>query len=192
MVSALRTATALLAVLSLLTGVIYPLAVTIIAHVAFPRQASGSWILEGAKVVGSELIGQPFAQPEYFWGRLSATSPHPYNAAASSGSNYGPLHPDLKQAALARITALRAWPVPPGDVPVDLVTASASGLDPDISPAAAAYQLPRVAAARKMTEDSVRKLIAEQTTGRFLGLLGEPRVNVLRLNRALDALSNGR
>ena len=173
--------------LTLITGVAYPLAVTGLAKVAFPSQADGSLIVKDGKVVGSTLIGQPFDDPKYFWGRPSATSPSPYNAAASSGSNLGPTNPALVKAVKERVDALRA--ADPGNtapVPVDLVTASASGLDPHISPAAALYQTGRVARARKLDEDAVRALVAKHTEGRQLGFLGEPRVNVLALNLALD------
>ncbi len=186
MIQQLRTATLVLIALTFLTGGVYPLVVTAIAHVAFPTQANGSLIQRGAQIAGSELIGQPFSRPEYFWGRLSATAPFPYNAAASSGSNFGPLHPGLKQAAEARLSALQAAGSSGKTVPVDLLTASASGLDPHISPAAAEFQAPRIAASRKMSENAVRELIRQSTEGRQLGILGEPRVNVLRLNLALD------
>lgn len=182
----LRIATILLLAMTLLTGVAYPLAVTAVAQLVFPHQAGGSLIHDGEHTVGSELIGQPFSAPEYFWGRLSATSPVPYNAAASSGSNFGPLNPALKDAAETRIAALKAAGGNESNIPVDLVTSSGSGLDPEISHAAADFQVPRVAAARKMTHDAVRELVREHTSQRQLGLLGEPRVNVLRLNRALD------
>jgi K+-transporting ATPase ATPase C chain len=176
-------------VLTLITGVLYPLAVTAVAQILFPRQANGSLLIAGGQVAGSTLIGQPFDQPRYFWGRLSATSPFPYNAAASGGSNLGPTNGALLDEAQARIQALRA--ADPGNttrIPVDLVTSSASGLDPHISPAAAEYQVPRVARARGIPEATVRQLVARFTQGRQLGLLGEPRVNVLELNRALDGL----
>ena len=186
MLHQLRAATVMFAALTVLTGVVYPLFISVIAQVAFPRQANGSLIQIDSRTVGSELIGQSFTRPEYFWGRLSATGPVPYNAAASGGSNYGPLHPDLKKAAEARIAALQAGGAPTKGVPVDLVTASGSGLDPHISPAAAEVQVARVVAARRMSEDTVRKLVREHTEGRQLGILGEPRVNVLRLNLALD------
>jgi len=176
-----------LALMTLLTGVLYPLTVTAIARVAFPTQAEGSLIRDGDVIVGSDAIGQAFSRPEHFWGRLSATSRMPYDAAASSGTNYGPLHPEAKKAAEARIAALKAHPVPERPIPVDLVTASASGLDPHISPAAAEYQVPRVATARGMTELAVRELVQRHTSGRFLGILGEPRVHVLRLNLELDS-----
>jgi K+-transporting ATPase ATPase C chain len=191
----LRPALVSLLVLTLVTGVLYPLVVTGIAQVAFPSQANGSLIVEGGRVRGSALIGQPFDDPRYFWGRLSATGVHPYNAvdpeagAGSSGSNLGPLNPALLEAVQSRIDALRAAdPEATGPFPVDLVTASASGLDPHISPAAAAYQVRRVAQARGLSEEQVRQLVAQHTEGRDLGILGEPRVNVLRLNLALDNL----
>lgn len=183
----LRPALVVFAALTGLTGIVYPSAVTMIAQGAFGRQANGSVMHEGGRAVGSELIGQAFTKPEYFWGRLSATAPVPYNAAASSGSNYGPLHPALQAAAQARIEALRRYGGRPADVPVDLVTSSASGLDPQISPAAAEYQVARVAQYRGWTADEVRRLVRQHTAGRTWGLLGEPRVNVLQLNLALDA-----
>lgn len=186
MLHQLRAATVMFAALTVLTGVVYPLFISVIAQVAFPRQANGSLIQIDSRTVGSELIGQSFTRPEYFWGRLSATGPVPYNAAASGGSNFGPLHPDLKKAAEARIAALQAGGAPTKGIPVDLVTASGSGLDPHISPAAAEVQVARVVAARRMSEDTVRRLVREHTEGRQLGILGEPRVNVLRLNLALD------
>lgn len=186
----LRSAIAMLAVLTLLTGLLYPLLVTGIAQVVFPAQANGSLIMgANGQLLGSELIGQPFAEPQYFWGRLSATGPFPYNAAASSGSNYGPLNEDLLATTQARIAALKAAdPDNTAPIPVDLVTASGSGLDPHISPAAAAYQARRVARARGLDEATVQHLVAQHTKGRTLGLLGEPRVNVLKLNIALDQL----
>ena len=184
----LRPALAALVAFTLITGLVYPLLVTGIAQAVFPRQANGSLIARNGAIVGSTLIGQPFDDPRYFWGRLSATSRVPYNASASSGSNYGPLNPNLAAAAQARIDALKAAdPTNTAPIPVDLVTASGSGLDPEISPAAAEYQVARVAAARGMRAEDVRALVAEHTHGRTFGLLGEARVTVLDLNLALDA-----
>lgn len=183
-----RPALLLLALFTLLTGVIYPLAVTGIAQIVFPWQANGSLITaaEGSPA-GSSLIGQPFSAPGYFWSRPSATAPMPYNAAASSGSNLAPTSPLLLEAVASRVAALRAAdPANPAPVPVDLVTASGSGLDPQISPAAAEYQVPRVARARGLDAATVRQLVAQHTTGRTFGFLGEPGVNVLELNLALD------
>jgi potassium-transporting ATPase KdpC subunit len=189
MIKELKPAILMLLLLTLLTGVVYPLVVTGISQVAFPARANGSLIVRGDRAVGSSLIGQPFSDSKYFWSRPSATSPYPYNAAASSGSNQGPTNPALTDAVSARIKALRdADPDNKADVPVDLVTASASGLDPHISPAAAEYQVNRVARVRKLDPSKVRALVAENTEGRQLGVLGEPGVNVLRLNLALDAL----
>jgi potassium-transporting ATPase KdpC subunit len=188
----LRPAIVVLLLLTLVTGVAYPLLVTGIAQIVFPWQANGSLIPRGGQPVGSALIGQPFDDPKYFWGRLSATAPFAYNAAASTGSNYGPLNPAFRAAAKARIDALRA--ADPGNkalIPVDLVTASGSGLDPHISPAAALYQVSRVAKARRLDEARVRQLVESKIEGRQLGVLGEPRVNVLVLNLALDALTRG-
>jgi K+-transporting ATPase ATPase C chain len=187
MCTQLRPAIVSLALFTVITGVVYPLAVTGLAQVFFPHQANGSLIVKEGQAIGSELIGQPFDDPKYFWGRLSATAPFPYNAAASAGSNLGPLNADLVEAVQARTNALRA--ADPGNtapIPVDLVTASASGLDPHISVAAALYQVPRVARARGLSEDQVRSLVMQFTEGRQFGILGEPRVNVLRLNLALD------
>jgi len=184
----LRPALVLFVVLSLLTGLLYPLLVTGVAQAVFPHQANGSLIQRDGKTVGSELIGQPFSQPGHFWSRPSATGPMAYNAAASGGSNFGPSHPALAEAVRARIAALRAAdPGNPWLVPVDLVTASASGLDPHISLAAARYQVPRVARLRAMAPDQVNALVDQHTEGAWLGFLGEPRVNVLALNLALDA-----
>jgi len=183
----LRPALVLLAALTLITGLLYPLVVTGVAQVLFPRQANGSLMLIDGTPVGSSLIGQPFDTPKYFWGRLSATSPFPYNAAASSGSNLGPTNDALIKAVQTRIDALKtADPDNLLPLPVDLVTASGSGLDPHISPASAAYQVRRVARARGTEEAVVRKLVSQHTEGRQLGILGEPRVNVLALNFALD------
>lgn len=180
-----NSATVLLA-LTLITGVAYPLFITAIAQLLFPHQANGSLLTEDDKLVGSELIGQQFAKPEYFWGRVSATSPVPYNAAASSGSNLGPANPQLRKIAERQAASLLKYPHPSGPIPIDLLTSSASGLDPHISPAAAEFQIPRIAKLRQMSTDQVRKLVSAATTGRQLGILGEPRVNVLKLNLSLD------
>jgi potassium-transporting ATPase KdpC subunit len=185
----LRPALVFFLVLSLITGVAYPLLVTGAAQALFPTQAAGSLIVRDGKPVGSALIGQNFSDPAHFWGRPSATGPMPYNASASGGSNQGPLNPALADAVKARIAALRA--ADPGNtapVPVDLVTASASGLDPHISPAAAQYQLARVARVRGLAPDRVQALVDRHTEAPLLGLLGEPRVHVLQLNLALDAI----
>jgi K+-transporting ATPase ATPase C chain len=183
--SALR----MLLVLTVLTGVVYPLLVTGIAQLAFPAAASGSLIRRDGKLVGSALIGQGFADPRYFWGRLSATSPTAYDAASSSGSNDGPLSPALVAAARARVDALvAADPQHRTPVPVDLVTSSASGLDPHVTPAGARYQVARVARARGLDPAAVEQLVERHTEGRLLGVLGEPRVDVLELNLALDAM----
>jgi K+-transporting ATPase ATPase C chain len=174
---------------TLITGVAYPLLVTGVSQAVSPARASGSLIVKDGKVVGSALIGQPFDDPKYFLGRPSATSPFPYNAAASSGSNLSPTNPVLISAVQGRVEALRAAdPTNKAAVPVDLVTASGSGLDPHISPAAALYQVSRVARERHLASDAVRQLVERHIEGRFLGVLGEPRVNVLALNLALDAL----
>lgn len=184
----LRPAIISFLVLSVITGIVYPLAVTAVAQAAFPIQAKGSLIVKGGQPVGSMLVGQPFDDPKYFWGRLSATSPFPYNAAASSGSNLGPTNRALMDDVQARIDALRqADPNNTAPIPVDLVTSSGSGLDPNISPAAAEYQVSRVARARAMDPAKVRALVAQCTEGRQFLILGEPRVNVLQLNLALDA-----
>jgi potassium-transporting ATPase KdpC subunit len=183
----LRQSFMLLLVLTVITGVLYPLAATGLSQLVFPNQANGSLIERDGKPIGSELIGQSFTDPKYFWGRPSATSPNPYNASASSGSNQGPGNPALRDAVKQRIAALHA--VDPGNtapVPVDLVTASGSGLDPEISLAAAQYQLERVARTRGMSSAQLQALVNEYATGRQLGVLGEPRINVLRLNLALD------
>lgn len=188
--SLLLTATRALVVLTALSGLAYPLLVTALSGALFGAQASGSLIERDGKVVGSRLIGQPFSGQGYFWGRPSATGTMPYNAAASSGANVGPTHPGLAGRLAAAVAAIRAaHPTQRGPVPVDLVTMSASGLDPHISPAAAAYQIDRVAGARAMSPTTVRDLVEKATEGRQLAFLGEPRVNVLKLNLALDALS---
>lgn len=191
MLKILRQSLIVLVAFAVITGIIYPLAITGIARGVFPNKANGSLVVQNDKVVGSALIGQPFSDPKYFWSRPSATSPVPYNAAASSGSNLGPTNPALLQAVQERIAALRA--ADPGNdqpVPVDLVTASGSGLDPHVTPAAAYYQVGRVAIARGLSEEAVRALVAKHTEGRQWGVLGEPRVNVLELNLALDSLGN--
>ncbi len=196
MIRQLRPALAVLFALTIVTGILYPLAITGIAQLVFPHQANGSLIVQNGKPVGSELIGQQFSDPRYFWGRLSATGDYPYNAfnaqtlTGSSGSNYGPMNPALIAAAQARIQALKA--ADPGNtapIPLDLVTASGSGLDPNISIAAALYQAARVARLRDLPLAQVQALIARYTQGRQLGLLGEQRVNVLELNLALDQLA---
>ena len=185
----LRPAIALFVLLTLLTGIVYPLLVTVLAQVLFPAEAAGSLILRDGRTVGSALIGQNFADPGHFWGRPSATTPQPYNGIASNASNLGPLNPALSDAVRGRIAALRAAdPGNPAPIPVDLVTTSGSGLDPHISVAAADYQAARVARARALPLARIRALIAAHTAGRLLGVLGEPRVNVLELNLALDAL----
>jgi potassium-transporting ATPase KdpC subunit len=184
---ALRT----LLFLTLVTGLAYPLIVTGIAQIVFPDRANGSLLRSGDTIVGSELIGQPFSDSKYFWGRPSATSPMPYNGGASSGSNQGPLNPAHKDAVEERIKSLReAGGDAARPVPIDLVTASGSGLDPHISPAAAQYQIPRVAKARGLPESALQELIAQHTEGRQFGVLGEPRVNVLELNLTLDRIGN--
>jgi K+-transporting ATPase ATPase C chain len=188
MLSHIRAAVVSLVVFTVVTGIAYPLVITGIAQLVFPHQATGSLIVKDGKPVGSTLIGQPFDDPKYFWSRPSATSPFGYNAGASAGSNLSPTNADLIKTVQGRVDALRA--ADPGNtapVPVDLVTASGSGLDPDISPAAALYQMGRVAKARKLDEAVVRSLVAQYTQGRQLGLFGEPRVNVLALNLALDS-----
>jgi K+-transporting ATPase ATPase C chain len=188
MLTHVRAAVVSLALFTVVTGLAYPAIVTVIAQLAFPHQANGSLIVKDGKAVGSALIGQPFDDPKYFWGRPSATSPFGYNAGASGASNLSPTNADLIKAVQGRVEALRA--ADPGNtapVPVDLVTASGSGLDPHIGPAAALYQTGRVARVRKVDEAVVRDLVARHTEGRLFGLLGEPRVNVLALNLALDA-----
>ncbi len=186
--SQLRPTLVSFVLLSVILGLIYPLVVTGIGQAIFPYQANGSVMVANGQATGSALIGQQFDDPKYFWGRLSATGPFPYNSASSSGSNYGPMNPDYLKAVQARIDALKA--ADPGNaapIPVDLVTASGSGLDPQISVAAALYQAPRVARIRHMSEEAVRQLVAQYTEDRQFGFLGEPRVDVLQLNLALDA-----
>ncbi len=185
----IRPAVTLFVLLSVITGLIYPLLVMGIGQALFPQQAAGSSIERDGKLIGSRLIGQNFTDPQYFWGRPSATAPQPYNAAASGGSNLGPLNPVLKDAVESRVKALRT--ADPGNtqpVPIDLVTASASGLDPHISPAAADYQIARVARARGLAPEAVRNLVVQHTEARQWSVFGESRVNVLELNLALDAL----
>ncbi len=186
----LRTSVLMLVVMTVLTGLVYPLAVTGLAQVAFPSQAGGSLVYEDDKPLASSLIGQPFDDPKYFWSRPSATGPFPYNAAASGGANQGPIEPALLAAVKTRVEALRAAdPDNKEPVPVDLVTASSSGLDPHISPAAAQYQLARVARVRGLEPDVVSGLVSQHTASRTLGVLGESRVNVVELNLALDKLA---
>ena len=185
----IRPAVTLFVLLSVITGLIYPLLVMGIGQALFPQQAAGSLIERDGKLIGSRLIGQNFTDPQYFWGRPSATAPQPYNAAASGGSNLGPLNPVLKDAVESRVKALRT--ADPGNtqpVPIDLVTASASGLDPHISPAAVEYQIVRVAQARGLAPEAVRNLVVQHTEARQWSVFGESRVNVLELNLALDAL----
>ena len=185
----LRPALVLFLLLAVITGLIYPLLITGVAQLLFPGRAAGSLLMRDGRAVGSRLIGQSFSDPKYFWSRPSATTPQPYNGTASTGSNMGPLNPALLDAVKPRIAALRAAdPDNTAAVPIDLVTASGSGLDPEISLAAANYQAGRVARARGLAPERVQALIAEHTEGRLLGILGEPRVNVLELNLALDAL----
>jgi K+-transporting ATPase ATPase C chain len=186
--SELRRALVVFALLTLLTGILYPLIVTGVGQILFADRANGSLIETGERVLGSRLLGQPFSSPKYFWSRPSATAPQPYNGAASSGSNQGPTNPALVAAVKARIAALRA--ADPGNtapVPIDLVTASGSGLDPHISPAAAEYQVARVARERNVSTEQIRKLVRQASEGRTFGILGEPRVNVLELNLLLDS-----
>jgi K+-transporting ATPase ATPase C chain len=183
----IRPAVVLFAVLSVVTGVVYPLAVTGVARLAFPAQAGGSLVLKDGKPVGSSLVGQSFSDPRYFWSRPSVTGPMPYNGANSGGSNLGPSNPALVDAVKGRIAALKAAdPDNPLAVPVDLVTASASGLDPHISAAAAHYQVARIAKARLLAPAAVQAIVDAHTEQRRFGMLGEPRVNVLALNLALD------
>jgi K+-transporting ATPase ATPase C chain len=187
MLKELKPALLMLLVLTILTGAAYPALVTGIAQLLFKSQANGSLIEQEGKVVGSTLIGQPFSDPKYFWSRASATAPMPYNAAASGGSNQGPLNPALEDAVKGRIEALKAAdPTQTAPIPVDLVTTSGSGLDPHISPAAAQWQAPRIARLRGLSAEAVRQLIDTHTEGRQFAFFGEPRVNVLTLNLALD------
>jgi len=192
MASLLRPACVLLATLGVLTGLAYPALVTLALRALFPVQATGSLVRDGERVLGSRLIGQPFSEPGWFWGRPSATAPRPYTATASGGSNLGPSNPALHEAVKLRIAALRAAdPGNPAPVPVDLVTASGSGLDPHLSPAAALYQVGRVARARGLPEPAVRRLVEARIEPRTLGLFGEPRVNVLLLNLDLERAARG-
>ncbi len=186
----LRQTLGCLLLLTLLTGAVYPLAITGIAQLTMPHQATGSIIVVDGRAIGSALIGQSFSGPGYFWSRPSATLPVPYNSAESAGSNLGPLHPALLERVEQQADRLRRahWGSD-GGIPVDLLTASGSGLDPDISPAAAEYQVARVAQARGISESALRQLVSRHTEARSLGVLGEPRVNVLRLNLALDRLT---
>ena len=187
----LRPAIVLFVVLSLITGILYPLFITGIARAFFKNQARGSLVYKDGKLVGSSLIGQQFDDPRYFWGRLSATSPGAFNASSSSGSNLGPLNPALLESAKARIKALKgADPENQRPIPVDLVTSSASGLDPHISPAAAYYQVARIARLRGLTKSAVETLVRQKTSSRLFGVIGEPVVNVLELNLALDSYKN--
>ena len=186
MFSTIRTSLTMLILMTIVTGMVYPGIVTGFAQLFFPDQANGSLVREGEKVLGSELIGQSFDSPKYFWGRLSATAPQPYNAAASSGSNFGPLHLDLLANAKARVAAVGGGTS--STVPIDLVTASASGLDPHISPAAAEYQVDRIAKARNLPVEQIESLVTNHIEHRTAGILGEPRVNVLKLNIDLDRM----
>jgi potassium-transporting ATPase KdpC subunit len=187
----ITTATLLLMFFTIVTGLLYPLAVTGLAQILFPGKANGSLLARNGKVYGSELIGQPFSNQKYFWGRLSATGSCAYNGGASAGSNYGPLNPALIDAAKKRIQDLKSVDsLRSANIPIDLVTASASGLDPHISIASALYQIPRVAHARGLSEGQVRSCVAHKTQGRQMGFLGEPAVNVLMLNGELDDLQN--
>jgi K+-transporting ATPase ATPase C chain len=189
MMRELRPALVVFFLLTIVTGLLYPGVVTLVARSFFADEAAGSVIERDGRAVGSSLLGQPFSSPGYFWSRPSATGPQPYNGAVSSGSNQGPINPNLEAAVRDRIAALRAAdPDNARPVPIDLVTASGSGLDPHVSPAAAEYQVGRVARARGLDEAQVRALVKTATEGRTFGLLGEPRVNVVQLNLALDAL----
>jgi K+-transporting ATPase ATPase C chain len=186
----LRPALLVFLVLTVMTGALYPLGITGVAALIFPKQSDGSLIEKDGQVLGSRLVGQPFDDPKYFWGRPSATGPFAYNAAASSGSNQGPTNDALKKAVADRVAALKAAdPENAAPIPIDLVTASGSGLDPHITSAAAAYQVRRVAKARGVEEELVRRLVSEKTEGRQWGVFGEPRVNVLELNLALDGIA---
>jgi K+-transporting ATPase ATPase C chain len=183
----LRSAFLVFLLLTVITGIIYPLTITVVAQTLFRHQANGSIILKNGKPAGSSLIGQSFDDPKYFWGRLSATSPTAFNASVSSGSNFGPMNPALRQSTEARIKSLQnADPGNNSPIPVDLVMACASGLDPHISIAAAMYQIPRVARLRGIPQEEIVKIVRENTQGRFIGIIGEPVVNVLLLNMALD------
>jgi len=185
----IKTALIMLMLFTVLTGLIYPAVVTCLAQLFFPWQANGSFIESNGKMVGSLLIGQSFANPKYFYGRPSATTPFPFNAESSSGSNLGPSNPDFLTTVKTRVANLQKENSGVHQlIPVDLVAASGSGLDPEISPLAAFYQVPRIAKIRRMTEDSIRKLVSDSIQNRTLGILGEPRVNVLQLNLALDNL----
>ncbi|MEM5341459.1 potassium-transporting ATPase subunit KdpC [Paraburkholderia azotifigens] len=189
MKNALRPVLVLFVILTVVTGIVYPAVVTAVGQAIFRHQANGSLIEKDGKPVGSEIIGQQFDAPHYFWGRLSATTPYPYNAQSSGGSNLGPTNPALADEIKGRLAALHdADPTDTSPVPVDLVTSSGSGLDPEITPAAAAYQAARVAKARGLSREQVDGLIAENTSGRQLGVLGERRVNVLKLNLSLDQI----
>ena len=191
MLTQIRSAVLMFLVLTLITGIVYPLLVTVAAQALLPWQANGSLIVREGRAMGSALVGQSFDEPKYFWGRPSATSPVPYNAASSQGSNLAPSNPALAEAVRKRVAALRnADPGNQAPIPVDLVTSSASGLDPHISPAAAEYQVGRVAKARRLDAQVVRQLVARHTEGPSLGLLGEPRVNVVELNLDLDTMAN--
>lgn len=193
MLNQIRQGVTTLVVFTIITGGLYPLFATALAQTFFPTRANGSLIVKEGKTVGSELVGQPFTSDKYFWPRLSATAPHPYNAAASSGSNQGPLHADLEKKIKDRIGDFnKADPDNKRAIPVDLVTASGSGLDPHISPAAALYQASRVAKARNLEESAIIEMINEHTDSRQFGFLGEPRVNVLKLNLALDTMNNAK
>ncbi len=192
MITHMRPAISTFVAFTILMGVLYPALVTGIAQTVFPYQANGSLIRQNEQLVGSALIGQQFTASKYFWGRISATGPTAYNATASSGSNLGPTNATLIDAVTGRIAALKQHETPEGLVPVDLVTSSASGLDPHISPAAAEYQIPRVAKSRNMNEDKLRELVVRNTHSRQFGFLGEPRVNVLLLNMAIDQLETAK